>query len=98
MQNISGKQDQYQSAFGGFNQIFFYPDGSVKVKRLKIKTDRVKKFEKNLIIFNTNKTRKSANIQKQLSFNKATRVEFKILNSLLNNFKYELNYGDIDNC
>ena len=96
--NISGKQDQYQSAFGGFNQIFFYPDGSVKVKRLKIKTDRVKKFEKNLIIFNTNKTRKSANIQKQLSFNKATRVEFKILNSLLNNFKYELNYGDIDNC
>ena len=96
--NISGKQDQYQSAYGGFNQIYFYPDGSVKVKKLKIQTDRFKKLERNLIIFNTNKTRKSANIQKQLSFNKSTKIEFEILNSLLNNFKYELVYGDIDNC
>ena len=96
--NISGKQDQYQSAYGGFNQIYFYPDGSVKVKKLKIKIDRLKKLERNLIIFNTNKTRKSANIQKQLSFNKSTKIEFEILNSLLNNFKYELVYGDIDNC
>lgn len=96
--NISGKQDQYQSAYGGFNQIYFYPDGSVKVKKLKIKIDRLKKLERNLIIFNTNKTRKSANIQKQLSFNKSTKIEFEILNSLLNNFKYELGYGDIDNC
>jgi len=96
--NISGKQDQYQSAFGGLNQIYFFPDGSVKVKKLNIQTFRLKKFEKNLIIFNTNKTRKSANIQKQLSFNKKTKIEFRILNSLLNNFKYELNYGDLDNC
>ncbi len=96
--NISGKQDQYQSAFGGFNQIFFNSDGSVKVQKLQIDANRLKKFEQNLIVFNTNKTRKSTNIQKQLTFNRSTRIEFEILNSLLNNFKYELKNGDLDNC
>ncbi len=96
--NISGKQDQYQSAFGGLNQIYFNTDGSVKVQKLQIDTNRLKKFERNLVIFNTNKTRKSTNIQMQLSFNKSTRIEFEILNTLLNNFKYELKSGDLDNC
>ena len=96
--NISGKQDQYQSSFGGLNQIFFYSNGNVKVKKLKINSERIKMLENNLIVFNTSKTRKSANIQKQLSLNKKNKDEFKILNSLLKDFKQELIYGDLDNC
>lgn len=95
---IGGKQDQIQAAYGGFNQIYFYENGKTKVKKLNINPTRLKKFKKNIIIFNTGIVRKSSKIQKKVIENIKLKNEFKILNIFLEDFKKELVSGNLDIC
>ena len=90
-----GKQDQYQAAYGGLNQIYFLESGAVKVNKINIDNIRLKKFKDNLILFDTGIRRNSANI---LSRMKGKLIDFSKMYDLLKNFKYELLKGDIDNC
>ena len=90
-----GKQDQYQAAFGGLNQIYFLNDGTVKINKINIKNARLKKFEDNLILFDTGIRRNSVNILNRM---KGKSIDFSKMYDLLKDFKYELLNGDLDNC
>lgn len=95
---MGGKQDQIQAANGGFNQIYFYENGSFKVKKLVISAQRLRKLKENLIVFNTGIVRQSSKIQRKVVKNQNIKTEFKILNSYLEDFKKELISGDLNNC
>lgn len=59
-----GKQDQYVASYGGFNEYFFYKDGSTEVKKLKIKKNFLERLQKNLFLYFTGYTRNSYKILK----------------------------------
>ena len=56
-----GKQDEYISAFGGFNFIKFNND-KVTVNKISINKNSLLELEKNLLLFYIGKTRNSSNI------------------------------------
>lgn len=56
-----GKQDQYASAFGGFNAITFTAD-RVRVEPLRLPTDVISALENRLLLFSTGRTRDSSDI------------------------------------
>lgn len=57
-----GKQDQYASAFGGFNFIEFGPEDRIVVNPLRIRQYVINELEASIILFNTCASRKSAEI------------------------------------
>jgi len=57
-----GKQDHYAAAFGGFNYLTFYGDGSVHVEKLEPKVN----FEDKLILLFTGITRRASSILSKL--------------------------------
>ena len=48
-----GKQDEYASAFGGFNFISFDPDGNTHVEPLKLEPELVRELQSSLLLFFT---------------------------------------------
>jgi D-glycero-alpha-D-manno-heptose-7-phosphate kinase len=54
-----GKQDQYASAFGGFNAYWFHKDGTVTVKPLNIQEELLMELQNNLFLFHL-KTERAA--------------------------------------
>ena len=59
-----GKQDEYISAFGGFNFIKFNND-KVTVNKISINKNSLLELEKNLLVFYIGKTRNSSNILRE---------------------------------
>lgn len=59
-----GKQDQYAAAFGGLNRIEFARE-SVKVTPLKLLPKTLARFEQNLMLFFTGRTRAASSILSQ---------------------------------
>lgn len=57
-----GKQDQYATAFGGLNFIYFDPSGKVEIDKLSISDTRVKELEGKLMMFYTGISRYSKNV------------------------------------
>lgn len=57
-----GKQDQYATAYGGFNYIRFYSNGEVSVTPIKFKRETRRRLQKSLIMFYTGITRSSGAI------------------------------------
>jgi D-glycero-alpha-D-manno-heptose-7-phosphate kinase len=75
-----GKQDEYISAFGGFNFIKFNKD-KVTVNKISINRNSYLELEKNLLLFYIGKTRHSSNIlQEQIK--QITEKNQETLNSL----------------
>ncbi len=60
-----GKQDQYASAFGGFNAYYFEKDGSVRVEPLRIKEEMMIELQNNIFLFYLNKNRSASSILKE---------------------------------
>lgn len=48
-----GKQDEYAAAFGGLNFITFNQDGSTSVEPIVLRSDHLREFESNLMLFFT---------------------------------------------
>ncbi len=61
---VIGKQDEYISAFGGFNFIKFKKD-KVTVNKISINRNSLLELEKNLLLFYIGKTRNSSNILRE---------------------------------
>ncbi len=59
-----GKQDQYVTSFGGFNQIEFYED-IVQIKPIQIPQENLIKLENRLLLFDMNISRKSSDILRE---------------------------------
>ncbi|MDD3150225.1 MAG: GHMP kinase [Candidatus Gastranaerophilales bacterium] len=57
-----GKQDQYSSAFGGFNFIEFFNNNKVIVNPLRIKQEYINELENNLVLYFTGQSRISSEI------------------------------------
>jgi len=72
LKNEGGRQDQYVSVFGGFNQIEFLGNSNVKVSKLNLKSSFLEYLNKNMILIYTGIPHTSGNIiSKQVdSYNK----------------------------
>jgi D-glycero-alpha-D-manno-heptose-7-phosphate kinase len=62
-----GKQDQYASAFGGFNMLEFRPDDSVAVSPIIMSSDLLKALEDQIVVYFTGITRSASAILKRQS-------------------------------
>ncbi len=62
LHNEGGRQDQYVSVFGGFNQIEFLGGSNVKVSKLNISSSFKKYLNENLLLIYTGKPHTSGNI------------------------------------
>jgi D-glycero-alpha-D-manno-heptose-7-phosphate kinase len=67
LQEAVGAQDQVSAAYGGFNRINFYTDGSIAVKRMLISQGRLAELEQHLALYFTGFARTASEIaQEQL--------------------------------
>lgn len=65
LKETGGKQDQYAAAFGGIISLKINKHGNVSVKKLNLKSDVIKNFEKRLICFYTGVQRSAPRIQQK---------------------------------
>jgi D-glycero-alpha-D-manno-heptose-7-phosphate kinase len=95
-----GKQDQFATAFGGFNKIVFLKNGNVKVTPVKLPATVKRKLKKNLIMLYTGNTRSAHNILKRQSSNLENdshkRDLMKKMVGLVNPLIKSLQSGDVD--
>lgn len=95
-----GKQDQYAAAFGGLNRIEFEHEG-VRVTPLKIPPRTLARFEQNLMLFFTGRTRSASSIlsrQKASSEKRDPRVIQALheVKALTREVQRALESGDVD--
>lgn len=60
-----GKQDQFASAFGGFNAYYFNKDDSVTIEPINIKEEVLMELQSNLFLFYLNQQRSASNVLKE---------------------------------
>mgnify|MGYP001584776812 CR=1 FL=1 len=94
-----GKQDDYISAFGGFNYINFTKN-RIKVNPIKLKKSTASEFEQNLLLFYIGVTRNSNIIlSKQLEYikknNHDTINSLHYVRNLVEEFRDSLNNSDL---
>lgn len=95
-----GKQDQYAAAYGGFNLIEFARDESVRVSPVIIPPATLDRFEANLLVFYTGKTRSASgllsNQREAVANTSAKRSALRRMVELAHIAKVELEMGNID--
>lgn len=92
-----GKQDQYACAFGGINVFQFNSDESVIVDPLNRSDEEIRKFGSNLLLFYTNKTRKSSTILEEQKNNTINKIhEIQKMVDLVNPFRKHIISKDYD--
>ena len=79
-----GAQDQVSAAYGGFNRINFDRDGSVEVKRILTRKDRLAELEDHLALYFTGFARTASEIaQEQLRLTPQKTRELQTMHSLV---------------
>lgn len=91
-----GMQDQFSTAFGGFNKIEFKKSGII-VKKLKIPKKKLKYFRDNIMLFYTGVNRRADKILLKIKNNKNQFKHFYKLVNLVDSFEKELVDGNITN-
>lgn len=76
-----GKQDQYAAAYGGINKITFKRDDSVSVEKVNLSDEQLRKFGSNILLFYTDKTRKSSDILSEQKKN--TKDKFEVIKRMV---------------
>ncbi len=91
-----GKQDQYASAFGGFNIITFHSNEDVDVEPVKIPKANLKMFEDSILLFFTGMTRDASSVLAKQKLNISARVKlYNKMISFIKPFNEALIKGDI---
>jgi len=62
LKNVGGRQDQYVSVFGGFNQIEFLGNSNVKVSRLNVSSSFKRYLNDNMVLIYTGRPHTSGNV------------------------------------
>jgi len=91
-----GMQDQYSTAFGGFNKIEFKKKDII-VKKIILPKKRLNLFKKNLLLFYTGINRKADKILLKIKKNNKQFKHFYKLVDLVDNFEHELIHGNLMN-
>jgi len=95
-----GKQDQYASAFGGFNFITFNHDDTVDVQPIICKKEIISHIEKNILIFYTGVVRSASALLKKQSTeihsNKTKQQTMQKMVNLAHQLRDELQRNNID--
>lgn len=90
-----GKQDQYASVFGGFNRITFGAQ-SVEVSPINIKSTTYEALQRNLLMFDTGFSRKTADILKKIEPTEAWLGNTSTIRDFVFQGEAMLRDGDID--
>ena len=92
-----GMQDQYSTAYGGFNKIEFFQN-KVKVKKISLSEKKLNKFKNSLILFYTGINRQADKILINIKKSGKKFKNFDKLSNLAKQFEKELIFGNIENC
>jgi D-glycero-alpha-D-manno-heptose-7-phosphate kinase len=57
-----GKQDQFASAYGGFNAYYFHKDDSVTIEPVNIREEVLMELQSNMFLFYLNQKRSASNV------------------------------------
>lgn len=91
-----GKQDQYASAFGGFNVVQFNPDDSVDIDPVLLDYKKRLALENNMLLFFTGITRVASSVLTEQKANIDKKFEtLKEMAASVDEFKGKLLAGDI---
>lgn len=93
-----GSQDHIAASFGGMNRIDFLKDGTVKVRPISIPPERLRDFKSNLMLFFTNITRESSDIEKD-KINNMSKIKPQLsrLHQMVDEGIQTLKHGDLNN-
>lgn len=92
-----GKQDQYATAFGGFNVFQFNPDETVGVEPILLDYKKRIDLEKHLLLFFTGITRQASLVLSEQKSNIPAKFEtLKSMTELVDIFKQKLLKGDFE--
>ncbi len=92
-----GKQDQYIAAYGGLRFIRFLADESVIVERINLSDSEQRRFNQQLMLFYTNKTRHSEEVLTEQKAHIADRLEvLRSLKEMAGQGRALLEKGDFD--
>ncbi len=97
-----GKQDQYATAFGGFNFMEFGADNRVIINPLRIKASVIQELEASLVLYFTGRSRSSSQVIKtqQAEISKKTSKSIEAMKALKTEaveMKEALLMGNLDN-
>lgn len=70
-----GAQDQAMAAFGGFNRIEFFPDGTIQPTPVILKKERLEDLQSHLMLVYTGVSRFASDIAKDVIANAAARTQ-----------------------
>jgi D-glycero-alpha-D-manno-heptose-7-phosphate kinase len=85
LQEAVGAQDQVSAAYGGFNRINFYTDGSIEVKRMLAPPNRLAELEQHLALYFTGFSRTASEFaQEQLRMTPHKKHELDAMLQLVN--------------
>ena len=96
-----GKQDQYASAYGGFNYFRFNSDSTVDREKIHIDKEFEEEFFSSLMVFYTGIERKASDILKSQNANNSDEKNIRNLHKMVQlvpNFKSALNQCDLKLC
>lgn len=92
-----GKQDQYASAFGGFNIFQFNPNGVVDVEPIFLDFKKRLGLENNIILFFMGITRKAASVLSEQALNIPKKIEtLQAMAKLVDVFRNKFLKGDFE--
>jgi D-glycero-alpha-D-manno-heptose-7-phosphate kinase len=98
LKRSSGKQDAFISVFGGFQEIIINKNGNVKIKKIHIPRDKIKKLQLSTLSYFTGISRNSESIlKKQKIFfykKKETKFIYKKITDLTEEIKKSLISGN----
>ena len=99
LKKSSGKQDAFISVFGGFQEIIIDKNGNVKIKRISIARDKIKKLQLSTLTYFTGISRNSESIlkkQKRFFHKRKTKFIYKKIANLTEEIKKSLVSGNFN--
>lgn len=93
-----GFQDQFSTAYGGFNKIEFFRNKNIKVSKINLSSKKLKSFNNKLILFYTGINRQADNILGKIQKSGKKFLNYEKLSYLAKCFEKELINENYKSC